>query len=71
MTHYAVVLDKIESGYSAWAPDLPGCVAAAPSLAEAQRVIREVIEFHIESLRRHGEPVPEPVTHIEYVDTPA
>jgi len=71
MKHYAVVLGKTETGYSAYVPDLPGCVAAAPSLAETQRLIREAIEFHIEGLRLHGDAVPEPSTRIEYVEASA
>ena len=71
MKHYAVILDKTETGYSAYVPDLPGCVAAAPSLAETQRLIREAIQFHIEGLRLHGDPVPEPSTRIEYVEASA
>lgn len=71
MNQYAVVFDKTETGYSAWVPDLPGCVAAGSSLERVQDLIREAIELHIESLRRHGEPLPEPATRIEYVSGPA
>ena len=69
MTDYAVILDKTDTGYCAWVPDLPGCVAAGASLQETQRLIREAVQFHIESLRRHGEPVPPPTTRAEYVGT--
>ena len=71
MKHYAVVLGKTETGYSAYVPDLPGCVAAAPLLAETQQLIREALELHIEGLRRHGDPVPEPSTRIEHVKVSA
>ena len=71
MKHYAVVLDRTETGYGAWVPDLPGCVAAARTLEETQRLIREAIPLHVESLLRNGESVPPPTTRIEYVQTPA
>jgi predicted RNase H-like HicB family nuclease len=67
MTQYAVVFDKTQTGYSAWVPDLPGCVATGPSLEKAQKLIQGAIEMHIESLQRHDEPVPEPATRIEYI----
>jgi predicted RNase H-like HicB family nuclease len=57
---YLVVIEKGESSFGAYVPDLPGCVAAGESEAEVQQLIREAIEFHIEGLREHGEPVPPP-----------
>ncbi len=57
---YLVVIEKGDSSYGAYVPDLPGCVAAAESEAEVRQLIREAIEFHIEGLREHGEPVPAP-----------
>ena len=57
---YLVVIEKGDSSYGAYVPDLPGCVAAAESEAEVRQLIREAIEFHIEGLREHGEPVPVP-----------
>jgi predicted RNase H-like HicB family nuclease len=57
---YVVVYEETPSGWSAYVPDLPGCVAAADTRDAAQRLIREAIALHIESLRTAGEPVPEP-----------
>ena len=57
---YLVVIEKGDSSYGAYVPDLPGCVAAAGSETEVRQLIREAIEFHIEGLREHGEPVPVP-----------
>ena len=57
---YLVVIEKGDSSYGADVPDLPGCVAAAESETEVRQLIREAIEFHIEGLREHGEPVPVP-----------
>ena len=49
-----------EGGVSAYVPDLPGCVAAASSLEETRKLIREAVKFHLEGMRLHGETVPEP-----------
>ena len=57
---YLVVIEKGDSSYGAYVPDLPGCVAAAGSEAEVRQLIREAIEFHIEGLLEHGEPIPAP-----------
>jgi predicted RNase H-like HicB family nuclease len=69
MKRYAVVIEKTQTGFGAYVPDLPGCVAAAKTLAEAERLIREAIAFHIEGLRQNGDPVPEPSAHVEFVET--
>ena len=57
---YAVVIEKTGNGYSAYVPDLPGCVAAADTRADTEQMIREAVGYHLEMLREHGEPVPEP-----------
>ena len=57
---YAVVIEKTGNGYSAYVPDLPGCVAAADTQADTEQMIREAVGYHLEMLREHGEPVPEP-----------
>jgi predicted RNase H-like HicB family nuclease len=59
VTGYVVIIECDEAGgYSAWAPDLPGVVAAAPTYDECLALMREAVEFHIEGLREHGEPIP-------------
>ena len=65
---YAVVIEKAENNYSAYVPDLPGCVATAPTVTDVENEIREAIRFHIEGLRADGLPVPEPRSIAEYVD---
>jgi predicted RNase H-like HicB family nuclease len=65
---YAVVIEKGETSYGAYVPDLPGCVAVAETLQEVERLIREAIEFHIEGLRGGGLPIPSPTSRIEYVE---
>jgi len=65
---YAVVFDQGAKSVGATVPDLPGCVAVAPTLQEARALIAEAIEFHIEGMRLHGEQVPEPTTTTELVE---
>jgi len=65
---YAVIIEKGETSYGAYVPDLPGCVAAAETKEEVEALIREAIGFHIEGLREEGLPVPEPSSFFEYVE---
>jgi predicted RNase H-like HicB family nuclease len=65
---YAVVIEKAGSNYSAYVPDLPGCIATGATVAEVETEIRDAIRFHIEGLREDGLPVPEPVSLAEYVE---
>ena len=65
---YSVVIEKTDNGYSAYAPDLPGCIAAGDSQTEVEELIREAIIMHLESLREHGDPVPEPQTSVALVE---
>jgi predicted RNase H-like HicB family nuclease len=64
---YLVIFEKTATGYSAYAPDLPGCVTTGPTLAETERLMKEAIEFHIEGLREDGLPVPAPTTTADYI----
>ena len=65
---YAVVIEKAENNYSAYVPDLPGCIATGKTKAEVTRNLREAIAFHIEGLREDGLPVPEPQASAEFVE---
>lgn len=65
---YAVVVEKAENNFSAYVPDLPGCVAAAESREEVLELIREAIDFHVEGMREAGEAIPEPTAIAEYVE---
>jgi predicted RNase H-like HicB family nuclease len=61
MSQYVVIIERDETGgYSAWAPDLPGVVAAASSYEECLRLMREAVAFHLEGLREDGQPIPPP-----------
>lgn len=68
---YAIVIEHAENNYSAYVPDLPGCVATGATVAEVEHEIREAIVFHVEGLREDGLPVPEPSSKVEYVDIAA
>jgi predicted RNase H-like HicB family nuclease len=68
---YAIVIEQAEGNYSAYVPDLPGCVATGASLDEVEREIREAIAFHVEGLRADGLPVPAPTSKVEYVELAA
>lgn len=68
---YAVVVEAGETGFGAYVPDLPGCVAAGASREEVLILIREAVEFHIDGLKDAGEPIPEPTSTIAFVDVAA
>jgi predicted RNase H-like HicB family nuclease len=64
---YLVILEQGETSFGAYVPDLPGCVAVGDTKDEALELIREAIDFHLESLRENGEPVPAPHSFVERV----
>ena len=64
---YAVVIEKTETGYSAYVPDLPGCVSVGNTREEMDRNIREAIELYLDELRSQGAPIPAPTTDAEYI----
>lgn len=68
MMRYAVVIEKAEGNYSAYVPDLPGCVAVGDTLDEIDQMIREAIEFHLEGMQLNGEPIPQPSSLCQYVE---
>ncbi|MFH0914278.1 MAG: type II toxin-antitoxin system HicB family antitoxin [Chloroflexota bacterium] len=68
MYKYLVIFEKADSNYSAYSPDLPGCVATGKTREQAEKNMREAIAFHIEGLREDGLPVPEPSSFTEYVE---
>jgi predicted RNase H-like HicB family nuclease len=65
---YAVVIEKAKGNYSAYVPDLPGCVATADTVASVEHEIRTAIRFHIEGLKADGLEVPPPTSIAEYVE---
>ena len=68
---YAIVIEKATGNYSAYVPDLPGCVATAATAEQAEMEIREAIVLHIDGLREDGIPVPPAVSKVIYFDVAA
>ncbi len=68
---YAVVIEKAEGNYSAYVPDLPGCVATGATIEEVEREIRDAIAFHLDGMREDGLPIPAPTSKVEYIELAA
>jgi len=60
--NFAVIYEKVSTGYSAYVPDLPGCIAGGATFEETAELIRGAIELHLESMREDGDSIPEPTT---------
>ena len=65
---YAIVIEKANGNYSAFVPDLPGCVATGDTVEEVEAEIRQAIRFHLDGLREDGLPIPQPTALCEYVE---
>ena len=68
---YAVVYEKTSTGYSAYLPDLPGCIAAGETLEETAQLIKEAVEMHLEAMREDGDEIPPPTTLADYISITA
>jgi predicted RNase H-like HicB family nuclease len=68
---YAIVVEKAGNNFSAYAPDLPGCIATGSTVKEAEKEIQAAIQFHIDGLREDGLPIPTPSSVVEYLDIAA
>ena len=68
---YLIVIEKCDTGYSAYSPDLPGCVSTGSTREEVEKSMREAIEFHLEGLRKEGYQIPEPSSTFAYVEAQA
>ena len=68
---YAIVIEAAGANYSAYVPDLPGCVATGATIEEAEQEIREAIQFHLEGLRADNLPIPPASSHVDYVEVAA
>lgn len=66
-----IVVEKTSTGYSAYSPDLLGCVATGATREEVEREMRDAIDFHLEGMRAEGEAVPEPSAYSTYIEVPA
>ena len=68
---YAIVIEKAETNYSAYVPDLPGCIATGDTVAATEKSIREAIELHLSGMREDGQAIPPPSSRVDYVDVAA
>ncbi len=68
---YLIVIEETATGFSAYSPDLPGCVSTGSTLDETAQNMREAIEFHLHGLREEGYPVPKPSTRSAYIEVAA
>jgi predicted RNase H-like HicB family nuclease len=66
---YAIVIEKAQGNYSAYVPDLPGCVATAATVEAVENEIREAIKFYLDGLREDGQPIPPPTSIAAYAET--
>jgi predicted RNase H-like HicB family nuclease len=71
MKKYLIVIEPTQTGFSAYSPDLPGCVSTGRTREEVEQNMREAIAFHLDGLREEGQAVPEPQTSSAYVELPA
>ena len=68
MNRYLIIVEKTSTGFSAYSPDVPGCVATGSTRSEVEREMHDAIEFHIEGLRAVGEEVPTPRSEASYCE---
>ena len=71
MNRYLIILEATATGYSAYSPDVPGCVATGRTREEVEREMRDALEFHLEGLRLAGEPIPAPRSQAAYCEVAA
>ena len=71
MSMYLIVIEPTDTGFSAFSPDLPGCVSAGETRTAVEQHMREAIEVHLEGLREDGAPIPPPSTTATYVEVAA
>lgn len=71
MKKYLIIIEKTDTGYSAYSPDLPGCASTGHTREEVEANMREAIQFHIDGLKQEGYEIPQPSTYSSYVDVAA
>lgn len=67
MKNYLIIIEKVNNNYSAYLPDVPGCVATGKTLSEVKRRIRKALQYHIIGLQEDGLPIPKPAAVADYV----
>ncbi len=65
---YVMIIEEGERNYSAYLPDLPGCIATGKTLEEVKQRMREAVALHLRGMREDGLSIPDPVSHVEYVE---
>ena len=65
---YAVIIEQAATGFSAYVPDLPGCIATGATKAQVRQRIQEAVEIHLKSMMEDGDPIPKPTSQCEYLD---
>ena len=68
---YLIVIEKSKTGYSAYSPDLPGCVSTGNTIEETERNMREAISFHLDGLKEEGYEIPKPTSRSSYIEIAA
>ncbi len=68
MNRYLIIIEDTETGFSAYSPDLPGCISTGHTREEVEKNMREAIEFHLDGLREEGYPIPHPHSHASYCE---
>ena len=68
---YAIVIEKADNNYSAYVPDVPGCIATGTTVDEVKRNLAEALQFHFEGMCADGETIPQPSSTVDYVDVVA
>jgi len=71
MNKYLVIVEETGTGYSAFSPDLPGCVATGNTRDEVEQAMRDAIQFHLDGMREDGDPIPVPHSYSTYCEVPA
>jgi predicted RNase H-like HicB family nuclease len=68
MNRYLIIIEPTETGFSAYSPDIPGCVSTGRTKEEVERNMKEAVEFHLDGLREEGQAVPEPRTQAAFCE---
>jgi len=68
---YLIVIEKSTTGYSAYSPDLPGCVSTGNTIEETEQSMREAISFHLDGLKEEGYEIPKPTSRSSYIEIAA
>lgn len=68
MHKYLVIYEKTSNNYSAYSPDIPGCIATGTTRKEVEQNIKEAIHFHIDGLKEEGQPFPKPISFTDYIE---